>query len=252
MAEVKASVTLEDIQKIARQIAECFHPQRVILFGSYARGIPTEESDLDLCVVMDTKGEDPFSLAQRIEEMIDRPVVVWGEHTMRLWVQIHVLSPEEFEASLLRTGVFVTNIAKEGIVLYEAPDATPISKLLAQQQAWEGPGAKPETQEWVEKSEDDWAVVQQLMQVPNPIYDAVCFHAQQCAEKYLKAFLEEHSIVFPKTHDLIELLDKGGGLLPELDPLRLDLKELSKYAVIPPLSWLSGKPEGRPRCCENR
>lgn len=41
----------------------------------------------------------------------------------------------------------------------------------------------------------------------NPNYDAGCFHAQQCAEKYLKARLQEAGIHFAKTHNLLHLLN---------------------------------------------
>lgn len=46
MAELKTAVTLKDIQEIVRQIVERFHPQKVILFGSYAHGTPTGEKHL--------------------------------------------------------------------------------------------------------------------------------------------------------------------------------------------------------------
>ena len=66
---------------------------------------------------------------------------------------------------------------------------------------------KPETQEWVEKAEGDLKVARREGQTADQVYDAVCFHAQQCAEKYLKAWLEEHNIAFPRIHDLIALLN---------------------------------------------
>jgi HEPN domain-containing protein len=51
---------------------------------------------------------------------------------------------------------------------------------------------KPITQEWVNKAEADFATAQREIQVTKtPNYDAVCFHAQQCIEKYLKACLQE-------------------------------------------------------------
>jgi HEPN domain-containing protein len=147
-------------------------------------------------------------------------------------VQVHVFSPEDFEASLLRAGNFVTTIAREGIVLYEAEGLTPLSELLRRQKPWEGTGMKPETQEWVQKAEDDLNMARWLRQAPAPFYDGVCFHAQQAAEKYLKAFLEERNIAYPRTHDLIRLLDLSGNLLPELDPLRPNLATLSQFAVV--------------------
>ena len=50
---------------------------------------------------------------------------------------------------------------------------------------------KPETEEWVAKAEGNWAVAGREIQANNPVWDIVCFLAQQCAEQYLKAFLEE-------------------------------------------------------------
>jgi uncharacterized protein len=54
MTEMKNTVTLQAIQKIVQQIVERFRPQKVILFGSYAQGKPTPDSDVDLLVVMET------------------------------------------------------------------------------------------------------------------------------------------------------------------------------------------------------
>jgi HEPN domain-containing protein len=50
---------------------------------------------------------------------------------------------------------------------------------------------KPETLEWVEKAEGDWKVAQREIGSTDPVHNVVCFLAQQCSEKYLKAFLEE-------------------------------------------------------------
>ena len=65
---------------------------------------------------------------------------------------------------------------------------------------------KPTTLEWLNKAEDDWHVAQMTYRArKHPSYDAAVFHAQQCAEKYLKARLEEASIAFTRTHDLLML-----------------------------------------------
>lgn len=66
---------------------------------------------------------------------------------------------------------------------------------------------KPITQEWVDKAEGDFATAQRELRARNfPNYDAACFHAQQCIEKYLKARLQKENIRFSKTHDLSVLL----------------------------------------------
>ncbi len=90
---------------------------------------------------------------------------------------------------------------------------------------------KQRTTEWINKAEGDWRMAQREIQVADPVWDGICFHAQQCAEKYIKAFLEEHMIAFQKTHDLVELVDLGSGLLPELDPLRPQLAHLSTFGI---------------------
>jgi HEPN domain-containing protein len=65
----------------------------------------------------------------------------------------------------------------------------------------------PTTREWVKKAEGDYDVVTVLLRSrKRSRYDPICFHAQQCVEKYLKARLTEAGIVFPKTHDLPVLL----------------------------------------------
>jgi HEPN domain-containing protein len=51
------------------------------------------------------------------------------------------------------------------------------------------------TAEWVAKAEGDWTTAgRELRARRNPNYDAACFHAQQTAEKYPKAFLQEHAV----------------------------------------------------------
>lgn len=59
---------------------------------------------------------------------------------------------------------------------------------------------------WIGKAEQDFQYAQLgIRQRKNPLYDGMCFHAQQCAEKYLKTFLVRHHIKFRKVHDLDEL-----------------------------------------------
>ncbi len=88
------------------------------------------------------------------------------------------------------------------------------------------------TSEWVAKAEGDYATTGRELRVQNrPNYDAVCFHAQQTAEKYLKGFLQEHGVSFPKTHSLIELLELCLPLDDGLETLRPDLIRLGRYAV---------------------
>jgi len=91
---------------------------------------------------------------------------------------------------------------------------------------------KPMTAEWVAKAEGDFALIERECQVTeNPNYDGICFHAQQCAEKYLKARLCEVDITFNKIHDLVALLDQVLEVEPTWESFREDLAYLSDFAV---------------------
>ena len=91
---------------------------------------------------------------------------------------------------------------------------------------------KPIAAEWVAKAEGDFAMMERECRVKeNPSYDGICFHAQQCAEKYLKARLCEAKISFSKIHDLVALLEQVLEAEPEWEAFREDLAYLSDFAV---------------------
>lgn len=85
--------------------------------------------------------------------------------------------------------------------------------------------------EWVARAENDLTnAAHTLLLEANCPTDTVCFHAQQCVEKYIKAFLVSKEISFPKTHDLEILI----ALLPVRLRPRLSNEEqsiLTDYAT---------------------
>ena len=87
------------------------------------------------------------------------------------------------------------------------------------------------TGEWIRKAEGDYQVACRELETQPPIPEAVCFHAQQCLEKYLKAILQENDLAFEKIHDLDVLLQQCKGFIPQLEAHRDDLVKLSIYAV---------------------
>lgn len=88
------------------------------------------------------------------------------------------------------------------------------------------------TEEWVLKAEDDYRSAEALLYaVEIPIVDTACFHCQQCAEKYIKAYLEEHEIDFPRSHNLMQLLDLCIRLDAGFETIRRALQSLEHYAV---------------------
>ncbi len=88
------------------------------------------------------------------------------------------------------------------------------------------------TNEWIKKSEGDvGTAVRESSVKEGANWDAVCFHAQQAVEKYLKGILQEIEKPFSKTHDLSVLLELALSKFPELSVLADDLEWLSAFAV---------------------
>ena len=87
------------------------------------------------------------------------------------------------------------------------------------------------TREWVKKAENDLRTAEHTLTLREDCpFDIICFHAQQCAEKYLKALLVARGIPPPRTHDLRILLQM---IEPHRD-LALDataIASLNRYAV---------------------
>lgn len=86
--------------------------------------------------------------------------------------------------------------------------------------------------EWISKAEQDHQTAVTMARKRNkPVPDIVGFHSQQCVEKYLKAFLVSTKVDFPKTHDLIELLEIAITKDPLIEIFRVDLRILNPFSV---------------------
>lgn len=90
---------------------------------------------------------------------------------------------------------------------------------------------KKTTKAWVRKAEEDYVTAKQGSRSKVPLHDSVCFHCQQCAEKYLKGLMEEIGLVVPKTHDLDLLVTSLLALHPGLRSLRRGMIFLTDFAV---------------------
>ena len=90
----------------------------------------------------------------------------------------------------------------------------------------------PLTLEWIEKAEGDYITTQKLLPTTNPqLYDIIRFHAQQCIETYLKAWLQEANVPAPRRHNLEELLALIVLTLPMWNKWQPDFKIITEYAV---------------------
>jgi predicted nucleotidyltransferase len=102
-------VTMDQIKDVGRQIAERFSPERVILFGSYADGEPTQDSDVDLLVVMPAKGSPA-------DQSVEIRLAVSSSFPMDVLVR----TPEKVRERLAMGDPFMRRIMGRGKVLYEA------------------------------------------------------------------------------------------------------------------------------------
>lgn len=95
----------------------------------------------------------------------------------------------------------------------------------------EQPELQGAVQRWVEKAEHDLRNAECVLRLADDCpTDTVCFHCQQCAEKYLKALLISRGIDFPRTHDLVMLLNliaSTGGLTLPVE----QVQPLNRYSV---------------------
>ena len=86
--------------------------------------------------------------------------------------------------------------------------------------------------EWIAKAEGDCTTaLREYRARKSPNYDAACFHAQQCIEKYLKAVLQKHEISFRKIHDLEILLQACLEIFPLWQAMQDDMELLTQYAI---------------------
>lgn len=102
--------------------------------------------------------------------------------------------------------------------------------------------------EWVAKAEEDYAgAVALCRRRKTPLPSLVCFHAQQCAEKYLKAYLVYLATQPPKIHDLPRLLRLCGVRDPSCSAYAALVHSLNPYGVLvrypgmPPTTLAEGK-----------
>jgi uncharacterized protein len=106
-------VTRSQIRAFSRAVAQEFHPQRIVLFGSYGYGKPTENSDVDLLVIMPRTREGGERMSVRIRHAIPRDFPL----------DLLVRTPADVARRLRWGDPFICELLEKGKVLYEADDA---------------------------------------------------------------------------------------------------------------------------------
>jgi len=100
--------SLSDIQSLADKIVREFHPEKIILFGSHARGDATTGSDVDLMVII-ASDEHPSSMAAKITNQV---------HPRNYALDLIVRSPETVRRRMQMNDWFIHDVMREGRVLY--------------------------------------------------------------------------------------------------------------------------------------
>ncbi len=101
--------SMREITRFSRQIAEAYHPERIVLFGSYAHGTPTQDSDVDLLIVMPFEGK-----------AVEKSVEMRLRFRPKFPLDILVRTPEKVRQRLAIGDTFIHDILTTGRVLYEA------------------------------------------------------------------------------------------------------------------------------------
>ena len=109
MVWLKTTATERDIAEVVAQIVGHFHPQQVVLFGSYAYGTPTPDSDVDLLVVMETPLQH-VEQAVEIRKAVDFPFPV----------DLLVRTPQHIAERVALGDVFLREVLTKGMILYAA------------------------------------------------------------------------------------------------------------------------------------
>lgn len=200
--------------KIDRVVAGImgYEPQKVILFGSAARGETDEFSDIDLIVIKDTQ-----------ERFFQRLLDVTAYLPQDVTIDVLVYTPGEFEAMVKGGNPFIQQALEEGQVLYEKPPGGGEGNVAP---PWEMPVQKGRSfvkealetaRRWLAQAQHSLTATQALLEVG--FAAEACFHAEQTAQLALKAFLYARGRRHITIHSVLELARQCAGEDGDFSPL---------------------------------
>jgi predicted nucleotidyltransferase len=106
-----ADIPMRLIRRFARQVAERFRPDKIVLFGSYAYGVPHADSDVDILVIMPARNE------------LDQAFKIRCEVPTQFPMDLLVFKPQHVKWRLEERESFLTEVMTKGKILYEKDDA---------------------------------------------------------------------------------------------------------------------------------
>ena len=185
-------------------IVEYFKPQRVILFGSKARGEAGRDSDIDLMVVVDDH-TPPEKLSLKSREAARR--------NYRRPADVFPIRAAAFERDRDIIGTLAAEADIDGIVVYGSPIGPRPMKAPDPRARWQA------VERWLSVAERDRQAVLLCLAADPPLGEIAAFHCQQAAEKLLKGFHVLAGKRFRKTHSLEDLGAAAQASFPDIADL---------------------------------
>lgn len=207
------------------QLRASLDPEEIILFGSRAYGTPRPDSDMDLLIVLRPTTEAMAARERRARETLG--LGGWRSVDGHVWA----LTAAELRVQLQRGSVSMRDALQRGTRLY--PEGGQ-SRYAGWAGEWSGTGAK---ETLLQKAQGDLLTAERMLQPPVVPW-VVAFHAQQAAEKALKALIYHLGGEPARTHSLGDLafmaaeLDRTAGRQVFLKH-QAAMGELEKHAVEP-------------------
>jgi HEPN domain-containing protein len=198
-------------------VVDYFKPQRVILFGSRARGEATRDSDIDLLVIVDddtplekltlTAGHDAY------------------RSSYRRAADVFPMRAETFERERAIANTLAAEADADGIVVYGTPRGS-CMKAPDPRARWQA------VERWLRVAERDRKMALACMTSDPPLHDGAAFHCQQAVEKLLKGFLTLAGKRGGKTHSLEQLGALAQQSFPDIAGLVAAAHDWSKWATV--------------------
>ena len=179
-----------------------FRPQRVILFGSRARGDARRDSDIDLLVIVDDDTSE-----EKLGWKAGR-----AAHRSRHAADVFPMRAETFERDRGIANTLAAEADADGIVVYGSAKG-PCMKAPSPSARWNA------VERWLRVAERDRRSVLACLAADPPLHDTAAFHCQQAVEKLLKGFLTLAGKRGGKTHSLEQLGSQAQASFPEIADL---------------------------------
>lgn len=199
-------------RELLDSIVAHFNPQRVILFGSQARGDAGPHSDIDLLVVVDD--DTPA-------ERLSGGWVVKSRAGYRGAADILPCRASDFRTRAQARASLPATVLREGVTLY-ARDAE-MGGEVSEYGPWE------EAQTWFRRAHDDLSLAR--LALPADLTDGAAFHVQQALEKLLKGLLAAADQELAKSHEIEELAKLAHAHWPAVVALPFPLNKVGEWYI---------------------